>query len=105
MANERLDARGDGEVNPASGASERDYEAAPVLRTEHAEASFTRLIEQQAARVPSHVFLMLAIGAMAASLALELRGDTRASRFVGMWVPTLLITGVYNKLVKTLGPR
>jgi hypothetical protein len=42
---------------------------------------------------------------MVASLGLELAGRTRASRFVGMWVPTLLITGVYNKLVKALGPQ
>jgi hypothetical protein len=92
-------------VNPASGPSEHDYEAAPILRTEHAEASLTRLLEQQTARIPSHVFLTLAFAAMATSLVLELRGRSRMSRFVGMWPPTLLITGVYNKLVKLLGPR
>lgn len=40
---------------------------------------------------------------MAASAAFELLGNARASRFVGMWAPTLLVAGVYNKLVKTLG--
>jgi hypothetical protein len=93
------------DVNPAASRSEREYEAAPVLRTEHAEGSVTRLIEQQTARIPSDLFLALAIGSMFASLVFEVRGNTRMSRFLGMWAPTLLITGVYNKLVKILGPR
>ncbi len=93
------------DVNPASEASERSYEAAPVLRIEHAEDSFTRIIEQQTAKVPSNVFLVLAFGAMGASLWFELRGNQRMSRFVGMWPGPLLVMGVYNKLVKTFGPR
>jgi hypothetical protein len=93
------------DVNPAAGRSEEGYRAAPVVRDEHDEAQLTRLIEQHTARVPSHWFLIASMGAMAASLGLELTGRTRWSRFVGMWAPTLLITGVYNKLVKALGPR
>lgn len=92
-------------VNPAAEASLETYESSPVVRTEHAEASFTRLIEQQTAKIPSHWFLLAAGSAMTASLALELAGRHRLSRFVGMWPSTLLITGVYNKLVKSLGPR
>ena len=93
------------DVNPASEQSERSYEAAPVLRIEHAEGSLTRMIEQQTAKVPSDVFLVLAFGAMVASLYFELRGERRRSRFVGMWPGPLLVMGVYNKLVKTFGPR
>lgn len=93
------------EVNPASERSERSYEAAPVLRAEHAEGSFTRLIESQTAKVPSDVFLVLAVSAMAASLYYEITGNRRVSRFVGMWPGPLLVMGVYNKLVKILGPR
>jgi hypothetical protein len=93
------------EVNPASEASELAYEPAPVLRTEHAEGQFTRMIEQQTAKIPSDVFLFAAFSAMGASLVLELAGNSRYSRFVGMWAPSLLIMGVYNKLVKTVGPR
>lgn len=95
-------------VNPARRASMADYSeshplAAPVVRPEHRESDFTRLIEQQTAKIPSHVFLFMSVSAMAASLALELAGRTRPSRFVGMWAPSLLILGVYNKLVKTFG--
>ena len=79
--------------------------AAPVVRDEHSEAMVTRLIEQQTARIPSHWFLVAAFGAMGAALGFELTGQQRWSRFVGMWTAPLLITGVYNKLVKALGPQ
>jgi hypothetical protein len=92
-------------VNPAAEESLGVYRPAPVLRDVHEESELTRLIEQQAARIPSHYFLVGALGAMAASIAFEIAGNERMSRFVGMWAPTLLITGVYNKMVKTLGPR
>lgn len=93
------------DVNPAAAKSEVPHRAAPVVRDEHDEGQVTRMIEQQTARIPSHWFLMASIGAMGLSLGLELAGQSRWSRFVGMWAPTLLITGVYNKLVKALGPR
>jgi hypothetical protein len=95
----------DRDTNPASDASERVYEAAPVRRAEHAEGTFTRLIEQQTAKIPSDVFLFAALLAMAASLGFELTGRRRESRFIGMWPAPLLVMGMYNKLVKLLGPR
>lgn len=93
------------DVNPAAAQSKVSYQEAPVLRPEHRESSFTRLLEQQAARIPSDVFLALALGAMAASVVFEVRRQERASRFVGMWPGPLLVMGVYNKLVKLLLPR
>lgn len=93
------------EVNPAASVDTRPASPAPVRRTEHAESSLTRLLEQQAAKVPSDVFLFGSLGAMIASAALELADHPRASRFVGLWAPTLLIMGVYNKIVKLGGPR
>ena len=93
------------DVNPAAMESLEAYEHAPVRRSEHVESTVTRLIEQQTAKMPSHVFLFAALGAMGMSIAFELAGNERASRFVGMWAPTLMIAGVYNKLVKELGPR
>jgi hypothetical protein len=93
------------DVNPAFDASERSYEAAPIHRIEHAENTFTRLIEQQTARIPSHVFLAAALASMTVSFGLELAGQRRISRFVGMWPGPLLVMGVYNKLVKIFGPR
>lgn len=93
------------DVNPAAAASEKMYESAPVVRLEHRESRLTRLVEQQAAKVPSAVFLMAALVAMATSVAFELVGRRKASRFVGMWPGPILVMGVYNKLVKTFGGR
>lgn len=95
----------DAEVNPAAMFSEKMYQSAPVIRLEHRESRFTRLIEQQAAKVPSGVFLMLSLCAMAVSVGFEITGRRRASRFVGMWPGPVLVMGVYNKLVKTFGGR
>lgn len=78
---------------------------APVVRPEHAEGELARLIEQQTAKIPSHWFLIGALGAMSLSLGLELAGRQRESRFVGQWPSPLLIMGIYNKMVKTLGTR
>lgn len=96
------------DVNPAAEQSierERVVRPAPILREEHEESSFTRVLEQQAAKIPSDWFLAAALAAMTGSLVLELAQRPRLSRFVGMWAPSLLIMGVYNKLVKTLRPR
>jgi hypothetical protein len=40
---------------------------------------------------------------MAVSATMQMMGNTRGSLFVGQWAPTLLIFGLYNKLVKQLG--
>ena len=72
-------------------------------RPEHREGVVARAIEQQTARLPSDLFLWAAGGSVAASLALQLAGRRHASLFVGQWAPTLLILGLYNKLVKIAG--
>lgn len=92
------------DVNPAAARSVEPAPA-PVLRPEHAEGELARLIEQQTAKIPSHWFLLGALAAMGASLALELGGRSRASRFVANWPGPLMIAGLYNKVVKTLGTR
>lgn len=92
------------DVNPMSHRSPDDtYRPAARAHPSHSEGTLTGVIEQQTAKIPSAVFLVGAYAAMIASLVLELRGHQRQSRFVGMWAPTLLIAGVYNKLVKTFG--
>lgn len=92
------------DVNPAADASVRDVPV-PVVRPEHAEGDLARLIEQQTAKVPSHWFLFAAFAAMTASLIFEVGGRRRVSRFIGQWPAPLLVMGIYNKLVKTLGTR
>ena len=69
----------------------------------HAEGALARTIESQTARLPSDVFLWGALGSIAAALALRIMGNRETSQFVGQWAPTLLILGVYNKLVKVAG--
>ncbi|HSK11412.1 MAG TPA: hypothetical protein VK911_17640 [Vicinamibacterales bacterium] len=67
------------------------------------EGPVARAIEEQTAKLPSDTFLWAAIGSMAGSLTFELMGKKDVALFVGQWVPTLLILGLYNKLVKQLG--
>ena len=70
---------------------------------DHREGSVARTIEQQTARLPSDTFLWAACGSIAASLALQMMGRRQDSNFVGQWAPTLLILGLYNKMVKLHG--
>lgn len=93
------------EVNPASERSRLRYMPAPIVRDEHAESAFTRMMENQAAKVPSNIFLFLAMACLAASIALEVAGKRRLGQVVAHWPSILLIMGVYNKLVKTFGAR
>jgi hypothetical protein len=72
-------------------------------RYDHSEGTVARAIEDQTARLPSDTFLWLAGGAIGTSLALHFAGKRQESTFVGQWVPTLLILGLYNKLVKVVG--
>jgi hypothetical protein len=74
-----------------------------VSKSEHTEGSVAKSIEQQTAKLPSDLFLWAAIGSIATSATLHLTGKKNGSVFVGQWAPTLLILGLYNKLVKQLG--
>lgn len=93
------------EVNPASEESLKEYDPTPVVRADHAEDTFTRIIEMQAAKIPSDVFLFGAISSIVLSLGFHVRRKYDESRFFGMWAPVLLTLGVYNKIVKLLRPQ
>jgi hypothetical protein len=67
------------------------------------EGPIAKGIERQTTKLPSDWFLFAAIGAMTASMTLQAMRKDHASLFVGQWVPTILILGLYNKLVKQLG--
>lgn len=75
-----------------------------MKRIAHSEGSITRTIEQTTAKIPSSAFLTASLASMTLSAIFEITGNTRMSRFVGQWAPTLLIMGVYNKMVKMIGP-
>jgi hypothetical protein len=70
---------------------------------QHSEGAVAKAIETQTAKLPSDTFLWAACGSVAASLVLQLMGRKTESTFVAQWVPTLLILGLYNKVVKVAG--
>lgn len=67
------------------------------------EGKVARAIEKRTARVPSDVFLWSALGAMGASVALDLFGQKKLAGYLAQWAPAILILGLYNKLVKLGG--
>ncbi len=71
--------------------------------SEHSEGTVARMIEQETARLPSDLFLWAALGSMGLSLTMSLAGKQQTAKLFGQWVPTLLIFGVYNKIVKVAG--
>lgn len=70
---------------------------------EYAEGPIAKAIEKRTAKLPSDTFLWGATGAILLSLSLKLLRKDHESLFVGQWAPTLLILGLYNKLVKQHG--
>jgi len=70
---------------------------------DHREGTIARSIEEQTARLPSDTFLWAALGSMGLSLGLQLMGKQQMSNFVGHWAPTILVMGLYNKIVKVHG--
>ena len=58
------------------------------------------IIEEQTKKIPNLVFLGLAFGSILGSAALQASNKKVLGNFVGLWVPTILAFGIYNKLVK-----
>jgi hypothetical protein len=74
-----------------------------LRNADHREGRLARTMEHQTAKLPSDVFLWAAFGSIAVSLGLQVFSKKEESNFVGQWVPTFLILGLYNKIVKELG--
>lgn len=73
---------------------------APVAK----EGKITKEIESVTAKIPSGSYLSLALGSMALSAALAAFSKRKTmANFVGLWVPTLMLVGIYNKIVKVEG--
>ena len=70
---------------------------------ERREGPVARGIEKQTSRIPSDFFLWSGVGAIAASAILMFTGRKQIANFVGQWVPTFLLFGIYNKIVKVAG--
>jgi hypothetical protein len=68
------------------------------------EGELTKRIEEQTAKVPSVGFLGLAVGSMVLSAGLAIFSERKEfANFVGLWAPSFLLIGIYNKLVKLQG--
>ncbi len=67
------------------------------------EGRVARAIEDQTEKIPSDLFLWGAGASIIGSLALQILDREEDAQFVGQWAPTLLILGLYNKVVKELG--
>ena len=74
-----------------------------VERGQASEDRFTGAIERQTARLPSSLFLGLALSSMATSLVLKIMKQDDWALFVGQWAAPFLILGSYNKMVKQHG--
>jgi len=100
MQNEKTDSKNT--YNTTSTA--KDYSKDRAKDADYKEGTFTKAIETQTAKIPSGVYLGLAIGSMAASLTLAMFQEKKGwANFVGQWAPAFLIMGLYNKLVKVEG--
>lgn len=73
------------------------------MNPDREEGQVAEAIEEQTAKIPSDAWLWVALGSMAASLTLKLFKKDDVSIFVGLWAPSLLLFGIYNKLVKQFG--
>jgi len=74
-----------------------------VAAGEHKEGTITKTIEHYTSMVPSGTYLTLAVGSIGLAAAMKLMGRDKDAQFIGHWVPTILILGLYNKLVKVQG--
>ena len=80
-----------------------DREPRVEPKMSHREGPVARTIEQQTARLPSDTFLWAALASIGASLFMMATGEEKKANFIAHWAPTLLILGMYNKLVKLQG--
>ena len=77
-----------------------DYRVSPG---EAQEDQVTAAIEKYTSKVPSSVYLGLAVASIGASVAFKISKRDHGALFVGQWVAPFLLLGIYNKLVKQHG--
>ena len=87
----------------ASAIDARPPATTPPRPEERLEGPVATAIEKQTSKLPSDWFLWGALGALSVSLALQASGQRHRGLAVGQLAPTLLILGLYNKLVKVAG--
>ncbi len=89
-------------MNPQSGTGINSKES--LTGTFPKEGKLTKSVEKVTAQVPSLGFMGIALGSMAVSAGLAMFTKRKdLANFIGLWVPSLLVIGLYNKLVKVEG--
>ncbi len=59
-------------------------------------------LEKVASKITSGGYMSLALGSLALSAAIAAFSKRKSmANFVGLWVPTLMLVGIYNKLTQT----
>lgn len=67
------------------------------------EGPVARAIEKKTSQIPSDVFLWAALGFLGVAAAMRVANRRGSAPFLAQLAPTLLLLGVYNKLVKVAG--
>lgn len=66
------------------------------------DAKVAKVAEIKSKEVPTSIFITLAGAAIALSLGLAMSKKKKSwAIFVGQWAPTILLFGIYDKIVKT----
>jgi hypothetical protein len=74
-----------------------------AINAQPTEDRFTKTVEEYTASLPSSAYLGVAAAAMGVSLLFQMTGQGKWGNFIAQWVPTWLIIGLYNKMVKLEG--
>lgn len=74
-----------------------------MLHNKAKEGKATAAVEKRTSRVPSMIYLIAGLSALASSSCMMFRGKKSKALLVGQWAAPLLIMGLYNKVVKTEG--
>ncbi|HET8574299.1 MAG TPA: hypothetical protein VFL76_10575 [Edaphocola sp.] len=69
----------------------------------HQEGKLAEAIEEQTAKLPPDTFLWSAAASMALSMGLKCINKKHLAQMAGQWTAPLLLFGIYNKIVKTMG--
>lgn len=62
--------------------------------------SIDRPVDEVASRIPAAPYIAGVAASIVASAALFASGKRSAALFVGLWAPTVLNMGIYNKLLQ-----
>jgi hypothetical protein len=83
--------------------TQADFGTYSVQPRQHEEGELTKRIEHFTSQIPSGVYLTAAMASVGLSAGLYLAGRKQTATFIGHWVPTILMLGLYNKIVKLHG--